>query len=262
MGTFGYMAPEYATSGKLSEKSDVYSFGVVLLEIIAGRKPVDASEPDEGLVEWARPRLSHALDTGEFEGLVDPRLGKNYVEDEVYRMIEAAAACVRHSSAKRPQMGQIVRALDSVADSDLNNGMRVGESQMYNSAQQSAEIRWFRRMAFGSQDCSTDFFSDLRNLGFSSQGSQSGDSSTQGSRIPGGISRPQSQDIPGISRQERQNPYYSSQGSSDPARNIGLSSQGSRSGDSSSTQGSRIPGISRQQSQDISGISRQERQNP
>ena len=51
---FRYMAPEYATSGKLTEKSDVYSFGVVLLELITGRKPVDASQPigDESLVEW------------------------------------------------------------------------------------------------------------------------------------------------------------------------------------------------------------------
>lgn len=49
-----YLAPEYASSGKLTEKSDVYSFGVVLLELITGRKPVDQSQPlgDESLVEW------------------------------------------------------------------------------------------------------------------------------------------------------------------------------------------------------------------
>lgn len=48
------MAPEYATSGKLTEKSDVFSFGVVLLELITGRKPVDESQPigDESLVQW------------------------------------------------------------------------------------------------------------------------------------------------------------------------------------------------------------------
>ncbi|KAL0463664.1 UNVERIFIED_CONTAM: Proline-rich receptor-like protein kinase PERK9 [Sesamum latifolium] len=161
MGTFGYMAPEYASSGKLTEKSDVYSFGVVLLELVTGRKPVDTSQPlgDESLVEWARPLLSHGLETEDFSGLADPRLEGNYVGGEMFRLIEAAAACVRHSSMKRPTMGQVVRAFDSMAASDLTNGMKVGESEIFNSAQQSAEIRLFRRMAFGSQDYSTDFFS-------------------------------------------------------------------------------------------------------
>ncbi|XP_073019947.1 proline-rich receptor-like protein kinase PERK8 [Primulina eburnea] len=159
MGTFGYMAPEYASSGKLTDKSDVYSFGVVLLELISGRKPVDTSQPlgEESIVEWARPLLSHALETQEFEELADPRLEGQYVSGEMFRTIEVAAACVRHSSAKRPKMGQVVRALDSMANSDLSNGMRVGESEIYNSAQHSEEIRLFRRMAFGSQDYSTDF---------------------------------------------------------------------------------------------------------
>ncbi|RDX98383.1 Proline-rich receptor-like protein kinase PERK8, partial [Mucuna pruriens] len=160
MGTFGYMAPEYATSGKLTEKSDVYSFGVVLLELITGRKPVDASQPigDESLVEWARPLLAEALENEDLEILVDPRLGKNYNGNEMFRMMEAAAACVRHSSVKRPRMSQVVRALDSLDEfTDLNNGMKPGQSSVFDSAQQSAQIRMFRRMAFGSQDSSTFF---------------------------------------------------------------------------------------------------------
>ncbi|KAG2322231.1 hypothetical protein Bca52824_015444 [Brassica carinata] len=160
MGTFGYLAPEYASSGKLTEKSDVYSFGVVLLELISGRKPVDTSQPlgEESLVEWARPLISHAIETEEFDSLEDPKLGGNYVASEMFRMIEAAGACVRHSAAKRPRMGQVVRALESLSAEDLTNGMRLGESEVFDSAQQSAEIRLFRRMAFGSQNYSTDFF--------------------------------------------------------------------------------------------------------
>lgn len=60
------------------------------------------------LIFQARPLLTRALDNGEFEGLVDPRLGKNYVENEMFRMTQAAAACVRHSTVKRPRMGQVL----------------------------------------------------------------------------------------------------------------------------------------------------------
>nr|XP_016480657.1 PREDICTED: proline-rich receptor-like protein kinase PERK9 isoform X1 [Nicotiana tabacum] len=161
VGTFGYMAPEYASTGKLTEKSDVYSFGVVLLELITGRKPVDTSQPSgqENLVEWARPLLSQALEKEEFDQLADPRLEKNYVGSEIFRMIEAAASCVRHSASKRPAMGQIMRAFDGMAMHDLSNGMKVGESAIHGSALQSAEISWFRKVAFGNQDFSTNFFS-------------------------------------------------------------------------------------------------------
>ncbi|XAR55873.1 Non-specific serine/threonine protein kinase [Bertholletia excelsa] len=161
IGTFGYVAPEYVASGKLTEKSDIYSFGVVLLELITGRKPVDQSQPsgEESLVEWARPLLNHALDTKDFESLVDPRIENNYVDSEMYQMIEAAAACVRHSAMNRPRMGQVVRAFDSMATSDLTNGIQVGESEIFESEEKSAEIRLFQKIAFGIQDLGTDFSS-------------------------------------------------------------------------------------------------------
>ncbi|XP_068335289.1 proline-rich receptor-like protein kinase PERK8 isoform X2 [Pyrus communis] len=204
MGTFGYMAPEYATSGKLTDKSDVYSYGVVLLELITGRKPVDSSQPlgDESLVEWARPLLSQALESEDLEGLADPRLEKNYVENEMFRMIEAASACVRHSATKRPRMRQVVRAFDSLDEfSDLSNGMKPGESEIFNSAEHSAQIRMFQRMAFGSEDNSTSFFNqsqsswksrDSREQGYQNQRSwASRDSREHGDQTQSSWSRDQ-----------------------------------------------------------------------
>nr|CAB3489078.1 unnamed protein product [Digitaria exilis] len=153
MGTFGYMAPEYASSGKLTDRSDVFSFGVVLLELITGRKPVDASQPlgEESLVEWARVLLADALETDDFGEVADPALEGRFSTPEMRRMVGAAAACVRHSAAKRPRMVQVWRSLDVEDDEggppDLTNGVKVGQSMAYDSRQYSADIELFRRMA-------------------------------------------------------------------------------------------------------------------
>lgn len=56
-----------------------------------------------------------------------------------------------------------------MASTDLTNGMRVGESGMFNQEQESAEIRLFQRMAFGNQSFSTGFF---RQGSWNSEGEQ------------------------------------------------------------------------------------------
>ncbi|XP_030443293.2 proline-rich receptor-like protein kinase PERK1 [Syzygium oleosum] len=135
MGTFGYLAPEYASSGQLTDKSDVFSFGVMLLELITGRKPVDTTTSiHESLVDWARPQLTRPLADVNFDSLVDPRLQNNYNHDEMARMVSCAAACVRHSARRRPRMSQIVRALEGeMSLSDLDEGVRPGHSTVYSS---------------------------------------------------------------------------------------------------------------------------------
>ncbi|XP_044490027.1 proline-rich receptor-like protein kinase PERK12 [Mangifera indica] len=178
MGTFGYLAPEYAASGKLTDRSDVFSFGVVLLELITGRRPVDPTQPlgEESLVEWARPVLAQALETGDISELVDPRLEKHYVEAEVFRMIRTAAACVRHSSQKRPRMVQVVRALDSEGEmSDLSNGAKFGQSTIYDSGQYNQDMMMFRKLALGdssefSGDYSSGEMSGIANSGMNNTG--------------------------------------------------------------------------------------------
>jgi len=54
VGTIGYLAPEYAESGKMSTKTDVYAFGVVLLQLITGMRTADKRLGEKSLVGWVK----------------------------------------------------------------------------------------------------------------------------------------------------------------------------------------------------------------
>ncbi|KAJ4848323.1 hypothetical protein Tsubulata_003720 [Turnera subulata] len=124
-GTFGYLAPEYFQHGKISDKTDVYAFGVVLLELITGRKPIEAKRPpgEENLVLWAKPLLQKGK--GAIEELVDPRITcslKNI--SQLTRMIQAAAACVTSEESRRPGIGQIIAILRGEEEPIYSNKKR------------------------------------------------------------------------------------------------------------------------------------------
>ncbi|KAG6523087.1 probable receptor-like protein kinase At2g42960 [Zingiber officinale] len=114
MGTFGYVAPEYANTGLLNEKSDVYSFGVLLLETVTGRDPVDHGRPanEVNLVEW----LKMMVGSRRTEEVVDPVLHVKPAARALKRVLLVALRCVDPESNKRPNMGQVVRMLEADED--------------------------------------------------------------------------------------------------------------------------------------------------
>ncbi|XP_069142960.1 receptor-like serine/threonine-protein kinase ALE2 isoform X3 [Solanum lycopersicum] len=115
MGTFGYVAPEYAMTGHLLVKSDVYSYGVVLLELLTGKKPVDMSQPpgQENLVAWARPLLTS--EEG-LELIMDRNLGPDFPFDDIVKVAAIASMCVQPEVSHRPFMGEVVQALKLVCN--------------------------------------------------------------------------------------------------------------------------------------------------
>lgn len=111
MGTFGYVAPEYASSGMLNERSDVYSFGILIMEIISGRNPVDYSRPPEevNMIDWLKRMVSNRNP----EGVLDPKLPEKPASRALKRALLVALRCVDPNAQKRPKMGHIVHMLEA-----------------------------------------------------------------------------------------------------------------------------------------------------
>ncbi|CAA3012107.1 probable LRR receptor-like serine threonine-kinase At1g53430 [Olea europaea subsp. europaea] len=109
-GTVGYMAPEYATRGYLTDKADVYSFGIVAIEIVSGKSNTNYRPKEEFvyLLDWA-----YVLqEQGNLLDLVDPTLGSKYSEEEAMRMLNLALLCTNPSPTLRPSMSSVVSMLE------------------------------------------------------------------------------------------------------------------------------------------------------
>ncbi|XP_047947759.1 G-type lectin S-receptor-like serine/threonine-protein kinase At4g27290 isoform X2 [Salvia hispanica] len=106
VGTYGYMAPEYAFDGKFSVKSDVFSLGVVILEIVSGKKNRGFKHPCcyQNLLEqaWLLWKENRELE------LMDPCYSSSCVEWQVKRCIQVGLLCVQNAAEERPMMPSVV----------------------------------------------------------------------------------------------------------------------------------------------------------
>ncbi|KAB2605480.1 leucine-rich repeat receptor-like serine/threonine-protein kinase [Pyrus ussuriensis x Pyrus communis] len=112
-GTYGYMAPEYAMRGYLTDKADVYSFGILVLEIVSGRNNTTYRKKEDSfyLLDWARL----LKEQGNLMDLIDPRLGLDFNKEEMIVAINVALLCCNVTSTARPTMSSVVSMLEGKA---------------------------------------------------------------------------------------------------------------------------------------------------
>ncbi|KAL2667824.1 hypothetical protein AAZV13_01G090500 [Glycine max] len=109
-GTYGYIAPEYAMHGYLTDKADVYSFGIVALEIVSGMSNT-ISQPTEECFSLI-DRVHLLKENGNLMEIVDKRLGEHFNKTEAMMMINVALLCTKVSLALRPTMSLVVSMLE------------------------------------------------------------------------------------------------------------------------------------------------------
>ncbi|XP_028807641.1 G-type lectin S-receptor-like serine/threonine-protein kinase At4g27290 [Neltuma alba] len=111
VGTYGYMAPEYAIDGLFSVKSDAFSFGILLLEIISGKRSRGFYHPNHSL-----NLIGHAWNLwkeGRSTELIDSNLVESCNLSKVLRCIHVGLLCVQHYPEDRPTMPSVVLMLGS-----------------------------------------------------------------------------------------------------------------------------------------------------
>ncbi|XP_039144883.1 receptor protein kinase TMK1-like [Dioscorea cayenensis subsp. rotundata] len=115
-GTFGYLAPECAVTGRITTKTDVFSFGAILMELITGRKALDESQTEEKrhLVTWFRNLQSNEE---KLWNAIDPAIDLGMeIFPSVLKIAELAFHCCANKPHQRPDMSHVVTVLSSLTE--------------------------------------------------------------------------------------------------------------------------------------------------
>ncbi|KAL0407454.1 UNVERIFIED_CONTAM: putative LRR receptor-like serine/threonine-protein kinase RFK1 [Sesamum latifolium] len=170
-GTIGYMAPEYALWGYLTDKADVYSFGVVILEIVSGKSNNNymPSQNFVCLLDWA----CHLHENKNVDELIDERLGSQYNKEEVERMVKVAVLCTNATPSVRPTMSEVVQMIEGKME--IPDAVPV-EGSTYTSDVRFKAMKDFhqkrKESSSGSTDTQINSTTTRRDAGFSSYTSE------------------------------------------------------------------------------------------
>ncbi|KAK2632013.1 hypothetical protein EUGRSUZ_L02124 [Eucalyptus grandis] len=109
VGTFGYLAPEHVRTGKATTSTDVFAFGVFLLEVACGRRPIKHGHTEDViLVDW----VFSCWDRGAILEARDPKLGLEFVEEEMELVLKLGLMCSHANPLMRPSMRQVLQYLE------------------------------------------------------------------------------------------------------------------------------------------------------
>lgn len=106
-GSFGYMAPEYAQTRRVSEKIDVYSFGVVLLELITGREAHNGDE-SSSVAEWA---WRHVQEGKPILDMMDEDIKEPLYLEDINTVLKLGLLCTSTFPSSRPAMKDVLQIL-------------------------------------------------------------------------------------------------------------------------------------------------------
>ncbi|KAK3422524.1 hypothetical protein EUGRSUZ_G02972 [Eucalyptus grandis] len=107
VGTYGYLAPEYLSEGKVTKESDMFSFGVVALEIACGRRTYQEGEFHIPLHKW----VWQLYLAGNILEAADETFGSSFDRKEMECLMMVGLWCVHPDPKMRPKAGYVIRFL-------------------------------------------------------------------------------------------------------------------------------------------------------
>ncbi|WJX86946.1 hypothetical protein P8452_69188 [Trifolium repens] len=183
-GTWGYVAPEWISGVEITTKADVYSYGMTLLELVSGRRNVEAppSSGDrksgcETEEKWFFPPWAAQLIIEDnVAAVVDKKLGNVYNIEEAKRVALVAVWCIQDDEAMRPTMGMVVKMLEGLVEVALPpppkllqalvagesfHGVKADSSNAVSTVGSSSADDNMEVSAADSESCIGDVFSQL-----------------------------------------------------------------------------------------------------